>query len=340
MGKKTQILDIVRICAALMVFTVHFFMFVEAPSFISRITANFSSGVAMFFVISGYLMMQSLDSCRSLSEYYKKRVIRIIPSYYAIVLTGLIVWDVILAKMPEDSMGLGWLRYFLFLNTIVPSKDYYSWNDLWGLWTFSCFMVFYLVAPLIKKCVKNYKSSVVALFLLIVFAYVSSYVTEHVFVNMGFEDAYIIAGDSPWFNLSIFAIGVALWYAKKEQKEINYAGICGIVILALMLIDKATNRIAFGCVMAVIIICFWNVDIKGRVFNKVVDSLSVYSFPLYLVHLAVMQLLNILRQSGVIGSNVVFAGLIIVVSAVAAVALYWLVDVPCGKIIKKLSVKK
>lgn len=69
--------------------------------------------------------------------------------------------------MPADSMlGIGWLRYFLFLNGIVPSSQYYYWNDLWGLWTMSCFMLYYILAPIIRKYVKNYRASLFFLLLL------------------------------------------------------------------------------------------------------------------------------------------------------------------------------
>lgn len=331
---KTQILDIIRICAAIMVFTVHFFMFVEAPSAISRITANFSSGVALFFVISGYLMMQSLEHCTSIGEYFKKRVIRIIPSYYAILLVGIFVWDMALGMMPPDELSIGWLRYFLFLNTVVPSKNYYSWNDLWGLWTFSCFMFFYLIAPLLKKLIKNYRQCLILLFATIILGYLSGAVVQRLFNSFGYTDAYIIAGDSPLFNLNVFVIGMALWYAVRENREKNFAGVCALIITALMLIEK-TNRVGFGCAAAIIIIAFFDMEIKNAFVVKLIDVLGRYSFSFYLVHLAVMQLLNIAREQGYINSNILFMLLIIVVSVVAAVLLYNGVEKPAAAFIRK-----
>lgn len=333
---KTQILDIIRICAALMVFTVHFFMFVEAPSGISRITANFSSGVALFFVISGYLMMQSLEHCTSIGEYFKKRVIRIIPSYYAILVIGIFVWDMALGMMPPDELSLGWLRYFLFLNTVVPSKNYYSWNDLWGLWTFSCFMFFYLIAPLLKKIIKNYRQCLILLFITIVSGYLSGAVVQRLFNSFGYADAYIIAGDSPWFNLNVFVIGMTLWYALKENREKNFAGVCALIITALMLIEK-TNRVGFGCAAAIIIIAFFNMEIKNTFVVKLIDVLGRYSFSFYLVHLAVMQLLNLAKEQGYIDNNLLFMLLIIIISAVAAVLLYNCVEKPAAEFIRKYS---
>lgn len=327
MKQKNQIFDIIRICAALMVFTVHFFMFVEAPDKLASFTAGFSSGVALFFVISGYLMMQSLDRCQNIGEYFRKRVIRIVPSYYAILVIGILVWDILLKQMPADELGLGWLRYFLFLNTIVPARDYYKWNDLWGLWTLSCFMVFYLAAPILKRVIKNYTQSIVFLLLSIAGGYACSYLMEYVLVGMGYHDAYIIASDSPWFNLNVFAVGMSLWYAVSEKKEKNFAGICALIIFVLFLFEKQ-NRVGFGCATAVIIIGFFNAAFRQQWIVHTIDVLSRYSFPFYLVHLGVMEILGVMRERGIIDNNIIFALLVIVISVVAAVMLYHLVEQP------------
>lgn len=327
MGKKRQILDILRICAALMVFTVHFFMFVNAPSAVTRITANFSSGVALFFVISGYLMMESVERSHSYGEYLRKRVVRIIPSYYAIVIVAALVWDLLLNQMPPDELGLSWIRYFLFLNTIVPSKNYYYWNDLWGLWTFSCFMVFYLIAPFLKKWIKNYRQSLLFLAISIVGGYAIGYVVEYVFGALGYEDAYIIAGDSPLFNLNIFAIGMCAWYALREKKERWFMGVCGLLTILLMLAGKA-NRISYGCLAAIIILAFWETEFKNVMVAKVIDVMSRYSFPLYLVHLGVIEMLDLLRKQGMISGNLLYGVLCIACSVIGAVLLYNLVEKP------------
>lgn len=339
MEKKRQILDIVRICAALMVFTVHFFMFVDAPAAISKITANFSSGVALFFVISGYLMMQSVERSSSYGEYFRKRVVRIIPSYYAIVLVAAFVWDFLLHQMPPDELGLGWLRYFLFLNTVVPSQNYYFWNDLWGLWTFSCFMFFYLAAPFLKKWIRNYRQSLIFLAVSIVGGYAAGYVTEYVFGRLGYGDAYIIAGDSPLFNLNIFAIGISMWYALKEKKEREFMGVCGLLTIVLMLAGK-TNRISYGCLAVIIILAFWELEFHSAVAVKAIRVMSCYSFPFYLVHLGVIEILDLLRGQGVISGGLFYGVLCVVGSVIGAVLLYNLVEKPVTRLISGKKGKK
>lgn len=130
-GINRPVFDILRVLAAAMVFMIHFagFRNLPKPQFVFNIFRHFNFGVCVFFVMSGYLIMQSVENSRNIKEYFIKRVSRIIPAYYAIIVFAIIVWDVILGQMPADSMlGIGWLRYFLFLNGIVPSSQYYYWE--------------------------------------------------------------------------------------------------------------------------------------------------------------------------------------------------------------------
>ena len=122
-GINRPVFDILRVTAAAMVFMIHFagYRNLPKPQFVFMLFRHFNFGVCMFFVMSGYLIMQSVDASRNVNEYFVKRVSRIIPAYYAIIVFAIIVWDIILGQMPKDTMlGIGWLRYFLFLNGIIP----------------------------------------------------------------------------------------------------------------------------------------------------------------------------------------------------------------------------
>ena len=56
------IFDILRIVAALMVFSIHLFIFVpNLPSGLTAILSNGSYGVSIFFVMSGFLIFDSLE---------------------------------------------------------------------------------------------------------------------------------------------------------------------------------------------------------------------------------------------------------------------------------------
>ena len=102
------VFDILRVLAAVMVFMIHFagFRNLPKPQFVFTLFRHFNYGVSIFFAMSGYLIMQSVESSSSLKEYFIKRVSRIVPAYFAILIFGIIVWDLILGQMPPDSFTL------------------------------------------------------------------------------------------------------------------------------------------------------------------------------------------------------------------------------------------
>lgn len=285
---RNIMMDVLRIIAMVMVLLVHIPIYIPLPySF-----PNGQYGVAIFFVLSGYLIMESLEHTQSVKKFYQKRLIRILPEYYIILIIGIIIWDKLFRQMPTDNLlHLGWLRYFLCLNTILPSNDYYYWNDLWGLWTISCFMFFYLIAPLLKKITSNYKRSIYMLLISGVGCYGIKQILQSLLIKINIPQAELFSGDTPFFNLMIFMIGISTWYAVKEKKESIYLMLC-IVVIAIMIFMEKSNRITWGLFAAAFIILGSKVQIKNEIFTKVIEKISAYSFTVYLVHFPVFQILG------------------------------------------------
>lgn len=82
-NKNSINISLLRIVAMLMVLSVH-----------SGINSNWTKytiagqyGVTLFFTLSGYLILCSMEK-KSCKEFYKKRILRIIPEYY----TALIIY--------------------------------------------------------------------------------------------------------------------------------------------------------------------------------------------------------------------------------------------------------
>lgn len=291
MERKTEhniILDLLRIIAMGMVLLVHIPIYIKLP----WTFPNGQYGVAVFFVLSGYLIMESLERSKGILEFYKKRLLRILPEYYMILILGILVWDILLHKMPADSLlHLGWLRYFLCLNTWIPSNDYYYWNDLWGLWTISCFVFFYLVAPLLKKWIRNFKMSLVALAGSVVVGYGCKLIVKKVMITIGLENADIFSGDTPMFNLMIFMIGVCAWYAAKEGKRELYLFGCAIMVAAMLFLGKA-NRITWGLLAVILLLAGLQLTVQNHVLQICIRILSKYSFTIYLIHFPIFQIVQ------------------------------------------------
>lgn len=325
------IFDIMRIVAALMVFSIHLFIFIpELPRALCDILSNGGYGVSVFFVISGFLIFESISRSKNLKEYYIKRVSRILPSYYAILLVGIIVWDILLNQMPQDTYGLGWLRYFLTLNTWVPSGEYDMWNNLWGLWTISCFAFFYLVVPLLKKLVNNFNKSAVFMVGMLPVTFVFSKVAEKIFASIGASVPNMLAVDNPIYSLNTFAMGICAWYAWKEKRTGDYLKIVAVLITGLIGLNMY-NRMLWGLLSALIMVTFIDWEIKNQRAVKLIKVVGRYSFCLYLVHLPVLEIIDYMGINGVM-----FLALGIMLSVVAAVILYHCVEKPAAALIKKM----
>lgn len=325
------IFDILRICAALMVFGIHLFIFVpELPQALCEILSNGGYGVSVFFVISGFLIFESLNRSKSLKEYYVKRVARILPAYYAIILVGVIVWDLWLGKMPVDTYGgLGWLRYLFCINTWIPSNHYDFWNNLWGLWTINCFLFFYLIAPLLKKYINNFNKSACFMVVMLVFTFAFSKVMGVVFAKLGAEMPAMLACDTPIYSLNTFSMGICAWYGWKEGRLKNCMQLLVVILVGFIGLNMY-NRMLWGALCAIIMIAFIDLKIKSPKINSAIKTMGRYSFCLYLVHLCVIEVVD---HFGVRG--VPFLALSTIGSVVAAVILYHCVEKPCATLLKK-----
>ncbi|MGN0512821.1 MAG: acyltransferase family protein [Lachnospiraceae bacterium] len=326
------IFDILRIIAALMVFSIHLFIFVpQLPRSVCDVLTNGSYGVSIFFVMSGFLIFSSLERSKSLKEYYIKRVSRIIPAYYFIITVGIVLWGCVFKIMPADTYAhIGWLRYFLCLNTWLPSNDYGYWNNLWGLWTISCFVFFYIVAPFIKKVINNYNKSLVFMLVMIPASFVFSKAAQMFFAAVGAANPEMLGVDNPIYSLNTFAMGICAWYAYREGRQKNFLKVLSVLLAGFIGINWY-NRMLWGLLAALAITVFTDFSIGNKKVVSGIKLLGRYSFDLYLVHLPVIEILDYFNVTG--APYLVMA---VTLSVVCAVLLYHLVENPCAKLIKKL----
>jgi peptidoglycan/LPS O-acetylase OafA/YrhL len=118
-------------------------------------------GVLVFFVISGFLITSLLMSERektgsiSLKQFYFRRVLRIFPAFYALILV------VFLANL------LGWIslngRDFAFALTYTINYDAYRSWQVGHLWSLSIEEQFYLLWPLALLALRERRALVVAI---------------------------------------------------------------------------------------------------------------------------------------------------------------------------------
>jgi peptidoglycan/LPS O-acetylase OafA/YrhL len=134
----------VAVCAVVVTHTAFLSGF-NGKGFLGAVTARLDSGVALFFVISGFLLYRPFVAARYRGErgprvrsYARRRILRIVPAYW-LALTVLTIWPGLLF-MPEK-----WYIYYGFMQNLHPN---YAAGGITAAWSLCCEMQFYILLPL------------------------------------------------------------------------------------------------------------------------------------------------------------------------------------------------
>lgn len=338
-------LDIMRIIAAFMVVIVH--VGDQFPN-VRQVTYVGKYGVECFFVLSGYLILKSLENSKSNKEFYIKRFIKIAPGYYFTLVIIYIVDAVrylLIEGMPCNSVFLNggpcsikFFRHLFFLQMIIPSDHYLWWNNRYALWTMSSFVFFYIIAPFVFKGINRLKNKFnFTFFMLLVLLAIRPICISFL---MQFP---VIVGDlgdfpvkTPINTLYCFWFGVTLYYAIKENKQNLYCCICGLLMI-LSQFKLYPYPIIF---LLLINICIHSSEfIKNDRIKKALSFLSQGSFYLYLCHPILLAIFNLICNR--IGINGILKAAILCIGIMSiSYAVYYILIIPLDKKLKEWSVKK
>lgn len=284
-GKNYLIIfDYLRVFAMLGVLAVHLSQQFPMPFAVKEIAGRGAFCVQTFFVLSAYLACSYFfRPTATITEYYKKRSLRILPTYYAAIVAAMVYIEVFTNGYNEDIFHLGWLRYFLGLNTILPSADFWQWNNAFGFWSMTDFIVFYAIMPFVIKVVNTLKSSV-AFFLI---CYVASVLVRVLLNACETENLYSEFGTLIWWSpiaqMQHFALGIMAFFAVREKKE----SLTAIILICLAMLP---SRFCPYTLLFSILTCLFIISVKNRDVNvtgkprKCLQFVAKYSFHIYLTH--------------------------------------------------------
>lgn len=260
-------------------------------------------GVDVFFVISGYLMTMIILNGFSknnfkLSDFYKRRVIRIIPPLlFLIIIFGLSVYFILPTQFFNysksafsSSLFFSNIYYYLNSNYFDDSSQY---NFLLHTWSLSVEWQFYMIYPLIlllfRKYYINYPNKFKLIFLLLM---LNSFALMLFHNNNESIYSFYIFYPRAW---EMMAGGLAFLfssYAIKISKNIKSI-LVTISFIIICICVYIINEYEFGFqwpsfittipVFFTTLIIFLNVDFKFFK-NKVVTYLGNISYSLYLWH--------------------------------------------------------
>lgn len=180
---------------------------------------NGGSAVTFFFVLSGFLITHLLLEERqqtgdvSVKGFYIKRLVRIWPLYYAVMLITLVALPFVFQNVLGISFKtLGWQQSALCA-AMLPNVAFVlgDMGKLFHLWSIGVEEQFYLIWPWVLKRIQRLFVSLslgFIIFKMLFFGFTEGYVSDfwYEFVNrLGFE------------KMAVGAVGAWFWYYEKEK---------------------------------------------------------------------------------------------------------------------------
>lgn len=267
---KNQIsnIQILRAFAAIWVISFHTSLNLESDKFHANIFSFIASrgfaGVDIFFVISGYIMMTSqIMHPKTPTNFYLKRLIRIIPMYYFVTILYCTIFLVDPRLFATFEYSLSWLIASLTFTSGVSSFG--SPIVILG-WTLEFEMLFYTLLALTSLFFKK-TNLMIAMSLILI--------------------SLVLFGVNPIVLEFVFGM-LAAYVTLHLKMSLVIAKICtALGFLALMLdlimdLSKANRIIVFGIPAFLIVLGLVNLK-QSR--NQVLIALGNSSYSTYLVQI-------------------------------------------------------
>ncbi|MBC5833320.1 acyltransferase [Flavobacterium sp. F372] len=274
-------------------------------------------GVVLFFVLSGFLITylllveEKLTKTISIKSFYMRRILRIWPLYYLIILLSFFVLSKISFFNLGEWSGMVWndlslklLFFTLFLPNIAliifPPVPYASQS-----WSVGVEEQFYLIWPILIKNVKNKKQLLISIIVgyLIIKIFLFNLLENYIFWNDALEKTREIFNS---FSIDCMAIGglfaVFLFEKNKILKLLfsKYFQVIIFLILAVFILKGIevpfVNFEFYAVLFGIIIINLAaNENTIVNLENKVFHYLGKISYGIYMFHpIAIVLTLKIL----------------------------------------------
>lgn len=244
-------------------------------------------GVMLFFVVSAFSLTYTmqLHSDRSAAAFYIRRLFRIAPLFFALVIFHL--W-----RDPSQLQLLVLLANASFVFNLFPA---YHESVVWGGWTIGVEMIFYLMFPLIYRFVDDTWKAVVVVVACFVIAWIGTILLDHFSpANYSYKIFAIF--------LPVFTAGMLAFQVSASLKHHEHRTTLGVALIALALISLTAFLNYWDTVFDhVLFFDRWALAEQALIFstfliglmlapvavfvNRVTIFLGKISYSLYLIHL-------------------------------------------------------
>lgn len=244
---------------------------------LDRIFSKSYIGVELFLLLSGIGMWYSYkkDSGNGTSQFYKKRIVKLLPAYLPII-SIFAIWKVIV------SNG-GMIDYLKYITTIS------YWEKGIGPWFVALIILLYLVTPIAvriyRKC-NEILATVICMTVTLLFIYACM----AIFDNEISEHVRFAIGRSMPFYIGLL-IGKVLDEHKDKTVNIIYLYVILILIrYPIMGITPFTSS-AFALMIMLLIPMIFMLEVLNCAFmNRVLTSIGMISLESYLVNCCFIEL--------------------------------------------------
>lgn len=269
MLNKIQCIQIWRILACVMVFTVHLGQRMGLTGVMYAFTDFGKYGVYLFFLISGFLACYSVDAQSNKTRYWLKRCTKILPLYYGVIMFYYVTETFIFKSIPNDPTGLRWMRYIFFLSGFVKGEGYF-WTNLGITWTIPIFVLFYIIYPFLSKKLSTFYNSLIGLLISLILGLLIS----------NYADGNLLA----FTYIPFFMLGINLYYALKENKLDMAMFFCALGMLFMIIFGVWNYEFLYSLIFIILIISSRNIEIKNPTLMTVINVLDKYTYTVYLAH--------------------------------------------------------
>lgn len=254
----------------------------------------FSSAIAVkaFFVVSGFLIFMSFERSSSFSSYLNKRIRRIYPAYFTVVMLCAISLVLVSTKSISGYFSFAWLKYVIanlaFLNFIQPAlPGVFELNKLsavdGALWTLKIEVMFYLTVPVFALLVRKF-SPLAILISVYCLSVIYATICAAVAARTG-SGIYLELGRQLPGQLCYFMAGAFFYYFfPLFERRVGYFLATGLVVILINQLYPLPLLEPFA--LATIII-FLALFLYAGNFGKYGD----FSYGVYILHFPIIQLL-------------------------------------------------
>ncbi len=281
--------------------------------------------VKAFFIVSGFLIFMSYERSTSLASYAAKRIRRIYPAYFTVVMLCAVGLAAVSSKGLGAYFSLAWVKYVLanltFLNFLQLSlPGVFDANRLTAvngaLWTLKIEVLFYVSVPFFVFLFGRFQRLPVLLFFYVaslVYAGVLSSLAARTGSGIHEELAHQLPG-----QLVYFMAGAFFYYFLPLFER--YVGVFLGAAILILAIDRIHPLPVLEPFALAAIVAFFGLFLYAGNLGRYGD----FSYGVYILHFPIIQLLLQLewpRQSpGYFLCAVVF------ITMAAAVAMWHLVE--------------